>query len=184
MIVSVGRLIEKKGFSDLIEACRVLVESGCKFRCEIIGEGPLENVLHAQIERSGLRDTVTLAGAQAQAEIKRRLAAASLFVLACTTDSSGGSDNLPTVIMEAMATGLPVVSTTLAGIPEMVQPGVTGDLVSPNDPRSLARAIEQIINNPKRSREFGENGFTRAHQIFSIETSVRKLLDLFASPIR
>ena len=183
-VVSIGRLIEKKGFSDLIAACRILAETGCNFRCEIIGEGPLEKDLRAQIDDSQLlREKVTLVGAQSQSEIKRRLAAANVFVLACTTDSNGGTDNLPTVIMEAMATGLPVVSTTLAGIPEMVQPGVTGKLVSPNDPQGLAGAIEQILNDPARVRELGNNGLAHAREKFSIETSVRKLLELFAPPI-
>jgi glycosyltransferase involved in cell wall biosynthesis len=181
LIVSVGRLIEKKGFSDLIEACRILAESGHNFRCEIIGEGPLENDLRAQIESGDLREKVILAGAQSQAEIKRRLGAAHVFVLACTTDSSGGTDNLPTVIMEAMATGLPVVSTTLAGIPEMVQPGITGELVSPNDPQELARAIEQIITYPRRAQELGEKGLAVAQKKFSIEASAETLLALFAS---
>jgi glycosyltransferase involved in cell wall biosynthesis len=180
LIISVGRLIEKKGFSDLIAACRILADSGCNFRCEIIGEGPLENDLRAQIEGSNLREKVTLAGAQSQAEIKRRLAAATVFVLACTTDSSGGTDNLPTVIMEAMATGLPVVSTTLAGIPEMVQPGITGELVPPDDPRELARAIEQIITDPARAREAGNKGFAVAREKFSIEKNVQTLVTFFA----
>ena len=179
LVISVGRLIEKKGFSDLIAACRILAESGHNFRCEIIGEGPLENDLRAQIEGSNLREKVTLAGAQPQAEIKRRFATANVFALACTTDSSGGTDNLPTVIMEAMATGLPVVSTTLAGIPEMVQPGITGELVPPNAPQELARAIEKIITDPARAREFGINGLAVAHEKFSIETSVKNLLSLF-----
>lgn len=179
IIISVGRLIEKKGFSDLIAACRILAESRNDFHCEIIGEGPLANDLLAQIECSNLAEKITLAGAQSQAEIKRRLAAANVFVLACTTDSSGGTDNLPTVIMEAMATGLPVVSTTLAGIPEMVQPGITGVLVSPNTPQELARAIAQIITDPTRAREFGNKGLAVAREKFSIATSVRNLLNLF-----
>lgn len=183
LIVSVGRLIEKKGFSDLVKACRILAQSGCNFRCEIIGDGPLENDLRAQIEAGSLQEKITLAGAQAQSEIKRRLAAANVFVLACTTDSNGGTDNLPTVIMEAMATGLPVVSTTLAGIPEMVQPGITGELVPPNDPQELARAIKQIITDSAGARESGEKGFAVAREKFSIETSVKTLLSLFASAL-
>ena len=179
IIISVGRLIEKKGFSDLIAACRILAEAGCNFRCEIIGEGPLENDLRAQIEGSNLREKVTLAGAQAQVEIKHRLAAATVFVLACTTDSSGGTDNLPTVIMEAMATGLPVISTTLAGIPEMMQPGITGELVAPDAPQELARAIEKIITDPAHARDLGIKGFALAQKKFSIETSVKSLLSLF-----
>ena len=181
LIVSVGRLIEKKGFSDLIEACRALAESGRNFRCEIIGEGPLENELRAQIESDGLREKVTLAGAQSQAEIKRLLAAAHVFVLACKKDASGGSDNLPTVIMEAMATGLPVVSTALAGIPEMVLPDITGELVPPDAPQELARAIEQIITDPARARALGDRGLAVAREKFSIETSVKNLLALFPS---
>jgi colanic acid/amylovoran biosynthesis glycosyltransferase len=179
LVISVGRLIEKKGFSDLVTACHILAEAGHNFRCEIIGEGPLEEDLRAQIERSTLRDKVKLAGAQSQPEIKRRLATASVFALACTTDSSGGTDNLPTVIMEAMATGVPVVSTTLAGIPEMVKPGITGELVPPNAPQELARAIEKFITDPARVREFGRKGLAVAHEKFSIETSVKSLLSLF-----
>jgi colanic acid/amylovoran biosynthesis glycosyltransferase len=183
LILSVGRLIEKKGFPDLIKACRILAESGYNFRCEIIGDGPLKIDLHAQIEAANLRDKVILAGAQSQSEIKHRLAAANLFVLACTTDSDGGSDNLPTVIMEAMATGLPVVSTTIAGIPEMVQPGVTGDLVPPNDPRELARAVGKIIVDPVHARDLGDKGSAVAHKKFSIQTSGKTLLSLFAQAI-
>ena len=179
LIVSIGRLIEKKGFSDLIAACRILAESGCNFCCEIIGEGPLENDLRAQIEASNLTEKVTLAGAQSEAEVTRRLADARVFVLACTRDAHGGTDNLPTVIMEAMAAGLPVVSTTLAGIPEMVQPGITGELVSPGAPQELANAIALMITDPARAREFGNKGFVVAREKFSIETSAKNLLNLF-----
>ena len=179
LIVSIGRLIEKKGFSDLIEACRILAESGCNFCCEIIGEGPLENDLRVQIEASNLTEKVTLAGAQSEAEVTRRLADARVFVLACKRDAHGGTDNLPTVIMEAMAAGLPVVSTTLAGIPEMVKPGITGELVSPNAPQELANAIALMITDPARAREFGNKGFAVAREKFSIETSAKNLLNLF-----
>lgn len=178
-IISVGRLIEKKGFADLIEAFRLLAEAGHPFRCEIIGDGPLEEALRAQIARSNLTDKISLAGAQPQEEIRRRLAAANVFVLACTTEASGGSDNLPTVIMEAMASGLPVVSTRLAGIPEMVESGKTGELVSPNEPRELADAVARFISNLPRAREFGAKGLELARRKFSIQTSVRDLLHLF-----
>ncbi len=178
VIISVGRLIEKKGFTDLIEACRLLAEGGHQFLCQIIGSGPLEESLRAQIIRSNLTGRVTLAGAQSQEEIKRRLAAANVFVLACSTEADGGSDNLPTVIMEAMASGLPVVSTALAGIPEMVEPDLTGTLVLPNEPEKLADAIAYIIGDPARAREFGAQGLELARRKFSVETSVKDLLRL------
>src|SRR5213078_674401 len=120
LIVAVGRLIARKGFADLVRACRLLLERGKSFRCAIIGEGPLEQELGEQINRLGLQDRVELPGAKPQHEIREYLVAASVFVLPSVVDSDGGMDNLPTVIMEAMAAGLPVVSTATGGIPEMV----------------------------------------------------------------
>src|SRR5215472_9789512 len=108
LIITVGRLISKKGFADLIRACGLLAERGKSFRCEIIGDGPLENELRGQIERLNLQSRVALSGAKPQHEVGRHLAAASVFVLASMVDPDGGMDNLPTVIMEAMAAGLPV----------------------------------------------------------------------------
>jgi colanic acid/amylovoran biosynthesis glycosyltransferase len=179
LIISIGRLIEKKGFADLVEACRLLAAAGREFRCEIIGEGPLENTLRAQIERSHLQEKVALIGPQTQEQIKERLAAATVFALPCTTEAAGGTDNLPTVIMEAMAAGLPVVSTPIAGVPEMVQDGVTGELVQPNEPIAVAQAIEKFLINCPRAREFGGRGWQLAQKKFAIETSVRALLELF-----
>src|SRR5207247_4118789 len=111
LIVAVGRLIAKKGFADLISACGLLVQSGKAFQCEIIGEGLLENEFRAQIEKLNLQDRVTLSGAKPQRELRQRLATAHVFVLPSVVDAQGGMDNLPTVIMEAMAAGLPVIST-------------------------------------------------------------------------
>src|SRR5947199_1536371 len=111
LIVAIGRLIAKKGFANLIRACGLLVEHGRSFRCEIFGEGPLENQLRGQIEESGFKELVQLPGAKPQHEIRKRLARARVFVMPSVPEVGGGMDNLPTVIMEAMATGLPVVST-------------------------------------------------------------------------
>src|SRR5947208_3234294 len=129
LIVAVGRLIAKKGFGDLIGACRLLMERGKSFRCEIIGEGPLEQELHEQIAQLDLQDCVGLPGTKPQHEIRECLATASAFVLPSVIDPDGGMDNLPTVIMEAMAAGLPVVSTVVGGIPEMVIQNETGFVV-------------------------------------------------------
>jgi glycosyltransferase involved in cell wall biosynthesis len=179
LIISVGRLVEKKGFADLIAACRSLADANCKFRCEIIGEGPLRDALAGQIAQLNLDAQITLAGAQSQEEVRRRLAAATLFVLPCTTDSTGGSDNFPTVIAEAMASGLPVVSTGIAGIAEMVQNGITGRLVSPNDALALAEAMREFVSNVPRAHEFGNRGRQVAEKKFAIETSVKALRQIF-----
>jgi glycosyltransferase involved in cell wall biosynthesis len=179
LIIAVGRLIAKKGFADLIRACGLLAEVGKSFQCEIIGEGPLENELRAQIDQLNLQDRVALSGAKPQREVRQRLAAASVFVLPSVVDAQGGMDNLPTVIMEAMATGLPVISTDIGGIPEMVLQNETGFLVPPGDVAALAGAIERLLGDISLGREFGKNGRARASKLFSIEQSARELAELF-----
>lgn len=178
-IVSIGRLIEKKGFSDLVGACALLRSRGHSFQCLIIGEGPLEETLRAQIAEADLGQYVELTGPQSQAEIAKCLAHATVFALPCTREADGGMDNLPTVIMEAMAAGLPVVSMPLAGIPEMVEDGVNGVLVAERNPTALADAIERLLGNPEEARSLGDRGREIAREKFSIETSARQLQQLF-----
>ena len=178
-IVSIGRLIEKKGFADLISACSLLKPRGRDFVCEIIGEGPLESALRSQIARDGLESCVKLVGPRTQSQILLSLSQATIFVLPCTREDGGGMDNLPTVIMEAMAAGLPVISTSLAGIPEMVENDFNGILVPEHDPKAVSAAIEYLIAHPELARRFGDRGRAIAREKFSIEASVRSLCELF-----
>ena len=178
LIVAVGRLIAKKGFADLIRACRLLMERGKSFRCDIIGEGPLEAELREQIAQLDLQDCVELLGAKPQHEIRECLATASAFVLPSVVDPDGGMDNLPTVIMEAMAAGLPIISTATGGIPEMVIQNETGFLVPPGDVAALAGAIERLFDDIGLAQRLGECGFQRAKELFSIDKNVRSLLAL------
>lgn len=179
VIVSIGRLIEKKGFGDLIEACRLLRAGGCAFVCRIVGEGPLEETLRAQIAAASLGETVELAGSRTQPQIAAELGAATVFVLPCCRETDGGMDNLPTVIMEAMAAGLPVISTPLAGVPEMVEDGVTGALVPERDPASVAAALQSLLDDPARARQLGERGRDLAGEKFSVQESARQLQRIF-----
>ena len=178
LIVAVGRLIAKKGFADLLRTCWLLMERGQSFRCEIFGEGPLEQELREQITQLDLEGRVELPGAKPQHEIRELLAAATVFVMPSVVDPDGGMDNLPTVIMEAMAAGLPVVSTSIGGIPEMVIQNETGFLVSPGDAAALAGAIEKMINDCLLARKLGQAGHERAQRLFSIEKNVRALCAL------
>jgi glycosyltransferase involved in cell wall biosynthesis len=146
------------------------------FRCEVIGEGPLHDSLAAQIDGARLSGHVQLCGAKPQRDIVERLAAADVFVLPCTTELGGGMDNLPTVIMEAMAAGLPVVATPVAGVPEMVQPGVTGELVPDSNPAALADAIATLLADPTRARAMGARGLVLAQERFAIAANVRALV--------
>lgn len=178
LIIAVGRLIAKKGFADLLRACRLLLERGKSFRCDIIGEGPLEKELREQMVQFDLQSCVGLPGAKPQHEIREHLAAATAFVLPSVIEPDGGMDNLPTVIMEAMAAGLPVVSTSVGGIPEMVIENETGFLVPPGDAAALAGAIEKMISDRSLARTLGQAGHERAQRLFSIEKNVRELCAL------
>jgi colanic acid/amylovoran biosynthesis glycosyltransferase len=181
LIIAIGRLIAKKGFANLIRACALLAKHGRSFRCEIFGEGPLENQLRGQIEELGLKELVQLPGPKPQHELRERFAAANVFVLPSVPEAEGGMDNLPTVIMEAMATGLPVISTGIGGIPEMVVDNETGVLVEPHDEVALAGAIEKVTNDRSLGQRLGRAGYERAQRLFSIEKNVRELYALICS---
>lgn len=177
-IISVGRYVEKKGFGDLIRACGMLRDRGLEFTCEIIGGGPLEVRLREQIAEARLADVVRLLGPRAQNEVRRQLAGADLFVLACVPEADGGSDNLPTVIMEAMACGVPVVSTRLAGVPEMIESGCDGLLVSPRDPAGLADAMQQLLTDRAQAVSFGERAQASAREKFAVDQTTQALRNL------
>jgi glycosyltransferase involved in cell wall biosynthesis len=179
-IISIGRLIEKKGFEDLIEACRLLRDRGIDFSCEIIGEGPLQAALQEQINRGDLAQRVVLTGPLAQAEVIDRLARATVFALPCVTEKAGGMDNLPTVLMEAMAAGLPVISTPVGGVPEMVLDGVTGLLTPEREPKVLAEACARLLSDRTLARSLGQAGRERAAERFTIERSILALRAIFS----
>ena len=178
-IISIGRLIEKKGFVDLIEDCRLLLKRGVDFQCEIIGEGPLEAALQQRIASSDLANKVTLDGPLAQGEVIGRLARSVVFALPCVAEVGGGMDNLPTVVMEAMAAGLPVVSTGISGVPEMVGDEVTGLLVPEHRPAALADALARLLGDRALARSLGEAGRQRAGERFAIEQSAQALGAIF-----
>ena len=181
LILSIGRLIRKKGFDVLVDACTLLRQSGRGFRCEVIGEGPLFEELQTRIHRQTLGEHVHLTGRNTQREIVTRLSKATVLALPCRIDPDGAMDNLPTVIMEAMASALPVVSTDIGGISEMVRDGETGLLVAQNDPAAIADALSQLIDEIELAQSFGGKGRKRAEEIFSIEKSVRALREIFAN---
>ena len=180
-ITSVGRLIEKKGFENLIDACAALKGAGLSFRCRIVGDGPLRSVLEAKIELLGCASCVELCGALPQETVRALLAESSLFVLACVPEADGGMDNLPTVIAEAMAYGLPVVSTRLAAVPEMVEHGVTGWLVPPGDSAALGEAIKTLLLDPVMAQSFGSAGQALGRRKFALTHTVGRLHDLIQS---
>src|SRR2546426_4330996 len=182
LILSVARLVEKKGLADLITAAAMLRDRGRSFRLEIVGDGPLRHTLEAQVEQLGLGDRVALPGAQSHDLVRRAYQRAAVFALPCVIASNGDRDGIPNVLLEAMASGVPVVSTPVSGIPELVESGVDGLLVPPNNPARLAGAIDRLL----ASREFRES-LARAARAkigssFSLDASAERLLAVFAEP--
>jgi glycosyltransferase involved in cell wall biosynthesis len=178
-IVSVGRLVAFKGFDDLVDACAEVARRRIDFVCDIIGDGPLRETLQAKIERLDLASRVNLLGSLSQDAVLEKLQAADIFALASTTDAQGATDVFPTVILEAMASTLPIVSTRLAGIPELVVDGQTGILAPPGDSTALAQALEQLLHDPELRLRFGHAGRQRIEQHFRIEQTVAPLIEMF-----
>ena len=177
-IQSVGRLVAFKGFEYLIEACAQLRQRSIQFRCEIIGDGPLRKSLQQQIDELRLGSFITLAGALPQDCVLERLQRCDIFALASTTDDRGASDVFPTVILEAMASARPVVSTVLAGIPEAVVDKETGLLVPAGESGLFADALEALCQNAELRTRYGAAGRARVEQNFQVEVTVRPLVAL------
>ncbi|MCB1076680.1 MAG: glycosyltransferase, partial [Verrucomicrobiae bacterium] len=178
-IISVGRLIEFKGFHHLVGACRRLADRGLDFHWTLVGEGPWRERLEGLVAEAAISPHVTFAGVQSQESIKRLLAASSVFCLPCIVDSKGASDILPTVITEAMACSLPVVSTHLVGVPEMVIPEETGLLVDPGDESALADALARLANDRGLAKQLGKAGRARAERVFELRETSRQLAGHF-----
>jgi glycosyltransferase involved in cell wall biosynthesis len=181
VLLAVGQLKEKKGFTDLIEACRLLRERGRSMSCTIVGEGPLRQQLLDQIRAADLDDVVTLTGALGHDEVIEWYRRAQLFVLPCTTAADGDRDGLPNVILEAMAMALPVVSTTTSAVGEAVEHGRTGLLVPPQDPAALADAIQSLLDDEPGRAGMGRCGRHLVAERFDIERNVARLHERFAA---
>lgn len=168
-ILGVGRLVEKKGFAVLVDACRILRDRGVAFSCEIIGGGAEEAGLRKQIESARLGSRVVLTGAVETEQVAERMALASVLALPCVEGRDGNVDALPTVLLEAMARARPVVSTRLSGIPEIVDEGVTGLLVEPGDAATLADALQSVLEDRARAVQMGLFGRERAERLFDLD---------------
>jgi len=176
LITSVGQLKEKKGFSYLLEACRILKDKGYDFHCQIIGEGPLRAMLEQKIQDFCLEKHVTLRGAIPHESVIEALKSSTMFVLPCVTASDGDRDGIPNVILEAMAMQLPVVSTDHSGIPEVVSDGENGLLVPAGQADPLAQAMAKLLDDPALCHQMGERGRQVVREKFDAMTNAEQLL--------
>lgn len=182
-ILSVGRLVPKKGFPDLVRALAVLRARGVGIRADIYGGGPLRQELEAQGRQLGLDRELAFHGARLQDEIAAAYRRAAVFVLAPVVTNDGDRDGIPNVLVEAMACGVPVVATRISGIPELITDGVDGLLVAEHDPAALAAAIEQVLRDPELAHRLGLAGRRRVTQHFDLARNTRRLRTLFEGTV-
>jgi len=179
LILAVGRLVEKKGFDILVRACSLLRDAGIPFRCQIVGSGEREAQLAELIEQLGLGGAVALAGALTREELLELYPRAAVVVAPCVVGADGNRDGLPTVLIEAMALGVPVVATDVTGIPELVEDGRTGFIVPQRDPAALARAIRRTLVDGATAQARVAVGLERVRRDFNVRVNVARLRTLF-----
>lgn len=158
MVLAVGRLVPKKGFDVLLEAAARLRDRGLHFRLDIVGAGPLRQELMAQAERLGLADRVAFRGMQILDEVRAAYGEARCVVLPSRVAADGDRDGIPNTLAEAMAMGVPVISTAQPAIAELVRNEETGLLVPPDDAEALADALMRVLGDAVFARGLGRAG--------------------------
>jgi glycosyltransferase involved in cell wall biosynthesis len=178
-ILSVGSLQPYKGHVYLVKACALLKQREIPFRCRIVGGGDLYDLLHRTIQENQLEGLVELLGPRTQAEVSSLLRTANCYVQPSVITSTGKMEGIPVALMEAMICGIPVVATSISGVPELVRPGETGWLVPPEDITALADALSGIYADPAEADRRAELGHQWVMDEFEISSNVRKLASLF-----
>jgi glycosyltransferase involved in cell wall biosynthesis len=177
-IVSVGRLVDFKGFPTLLRAVAALRKRRLDVSCDIVGDGPMEAELRALVSSLGLDGSVRLHGALSQEQVRELLRGATCSVLACERGRDGQMDGIPVFLMEALALGVPAVTTRISGVPELVEDACTGLLVDPGDPESLAAALARLLSDTVLARQLAEAGRRRVERDFDLERNAAALGDL------
>lgn len=179
LVLTVGRMVEKKGFPTLIRACRLLKDQGVRFRCQMVcGNGPVTEQVADLIKELDLTDTVTMQPAVTQEALQAIYQQAALFVLPCQIADNDDRDGIPNVLVEAMAVGLPVVSTNVSGIPELIEHQVSGWLVPQKDAQALAAAIAELLADAALRQRLGQVARAQVCRLFDAEANVRTLYQL------
>jgi colanic acid/amylovoran biosynthesis glycosyltransferase len=180
VVLAVARLIEKKGLGDLVAACGLLTARGVPLRLELAGTGPLRSALAAAAAQRGV--PVVFHGALPHERVRALYRRATVFCLPCVIAASGDRDGLPTSVLEAMASGVPVVTTAVNGLAEAVLHERTGLVVPERDPEALAAALERVLSDPQLAARLARAGRAHVEERFSLERSVTLLRSLFPEP--
>ena len=183
-IGTLGRMVEKKGIDDLIRACKILRDQDIAFDLEIAGDGPMQAELHALVSDGDLSAQVHFIGPLAHEQVPDWLQSLDLFVLACKKDRNGDMDGIPVVLMEAMLAGVPVVSSRISGIPELIEDGQSGLLAEPASPEHLARAIARLLSDEILYSDLRKNAIVKVQTEFDLSNNVARLIELFKEVTR
>lgn len=178
-ILSIGRLVNKKGFSILMGACHYLHNQEIPFKCRIIGDGPLLQPLTDLVKNLKLESKVELTGAVPHEQIKKYYEQAHIFVLPCIVDQDGNRDGIPNVLAEAMSMQIPVISTPISGIPELVIDNRTGLLAESENIHDLADKILSLYKDKKRRQNLGLLGREYVIRHFNSEKCLDQLADFY-----
>lgn len=181
-IISVGRLVYKKGLCHLVDACRILADKEVEFSCEIIGTGELESELRQQIEKLSLTQQVELTGPQPQNIVREKIVSSAVFAAPCVVGPDGNRDGLPTVITESAALGTPCVATDVTGIPEIIRHNETGFIVPQGDAVELAGRLEQLLASGEQRQSFANRARMFVEREFDIHKNVAHIRDLLFQP--
>ena len=177
-IICVASLLEVKGHTYLIQACRLLRDSGANFICHLVGDGNYHARIEKEINQLGLGEHIKIHGACTQSQVRELLTASDVFVLASKPTRQGAREGIPVSIMEAMAVGLPVVASNISGIPELVEDGISGFLTPPGDVDALARNIGALIEEGSLRRKMGAAGREIVQKDFNLESNARRLIHM------
>jgi colanic acid/amylovoran biosynthesis glycosyltransferase len=178
-ILNIGSLQLYKGQPYLIKACGILKNKGISFECVIIGQGKLKELLQEQIGKHGLHGQVILAGGKTEEEINLMLPEFDCYVQPSIITSSGKMEGIPVAIMEALACEIPVIATSISGIPELVEENRTGFLIPPEDSIALANTIEMIMKHPGQAKKLAVMGRKKVKEEFNLEKNARELISMF-----
>ncbi|MCU0573032.1 MAG: glycosyltransferase [Syntrophobacteraceae bacterium] len=183
-ILSVGRLVAKKGYDDLLRALAILDRDGLDFELIHIGSGELEGELRQLTGRLNLNHRVRLLGTLAHDEVLAHYRRAHCVALACKVAENGDRDGIPNVLIEAMAVGVPVVSTRVSAIPELVEDGVTGALVDPGRPEAMARAIARVLAQTEGVGPILARAREKVEREFDQKRCIKSLFELFTAALK
>ena len=181
-LISIGRFVEKKGLTYAVKAIARIVDSGYKVSYSLIGDGKLRPDLEHLIDQLGVGDHVRLLGCMPHSEVVLHLRNSHLLLAPSVTGTDGDQEGIPNVLKEAMAMGIPVISTLHGGIPELVENGKSGFLVPERDVEALANRLAYLIDHPERWSEMGSHGRKRIEKYYDINRLNDTLVELYDQP--